>query len=373
MSLAWSTSSSGSLHSISHSSDSKDWESNVLFSPYRKDDGKCDGEFTLTEAQLLEELKRPGNDYNCMSKIVSMWSMKESLNENEITKLVAHHQYVIVQTKDEFCWSFEKDSKQIVIQRGKSFLSVNGYKTGRARFCSEVIDRKEINGENATIFLLFLYLKNEKQLQKVYNPGCANCIHFAKEIFNCVKKANSGQGLSASKILPEALKWYNSLKFGVTVWQHPQKHAFELHQDTKINQILADLAVKENFKPEEADLFLGYVRLDKRQTLKQSGVQNNSVLYLFVGTPGCGENASRIPVHILDKSGAPHTLDVRISEPVQNIMMLVEDISKVRFAGPYHNVNLMFGREVLDASKTLKDYGIDIPNMPLCIYPLKQG
>lgn len=174
-----SSSSSNSSKSSSSSNAGKkggDWKGKVYFDP--NSDSKKGEDYHIDDAKLEEKMKSIIDDSELIEKI---WVYKNPLSPWQLTQLVFHHRFVVLETSD-WWWSIEKNTEGITIQRSKHITYVrDNYR--RNKRLTPVAEMNSDKGRMKMKDLVeFLYKKDE--LNKTYNVLSENCQDFSKRIFD---------------------------------------------------------------------------------------------------------------------------------------------------------------------------------------------
>ena len=158
-----------------------EWKSIVYFDPYS--DSEEGNDYHIDDEQLLEMMEEIIDESEYIEKI---WVYKRPLSSWQLTQLLFHHQFVVLETSD-WWWSIEKNGEGITIQRSKKLSYVKDYYRRTKRITPIV----EVNSDQGTKkmkdVIKFLYEKDE--LHRRYHFTDENCKDFAKRIFDQFARA----------------------------------------------------------------------------------------------------------------------------------------------------------------------------------------
>ena len=99
--------------------------------------------------------------------------------------LIVYHQFVVIETNKR-CWSIEKDSEKILLQRSKTKCCVEKYKEGKVRSTTvEIMVEKE---ERGSMKDLFEFICRVDELKRKYDLISDNCQHSAGRLFSKFEK-----------------------------------------------------------------------------------------------------------------------------------------------------------------------------------------
>ncbi|XP_078346020.1 uncharacterized protein LOC144631462 [Oculina patagonica] len=123
-------------------------------------------------------------DFWLIPKMADLIDDSQEITRIEVYKKpfakVANHQFVVLETT-KFHWSIEKDSKQIVIQRG-SLDKVKNFDIGGKR--TDPVEVMSSDKGTGTMKDLIEFLFYENELWRSYNLVHENCQNFAKRVFD---------------------------------------------------------------------------------------------------------------------------------------------------------------------------------------------
>ena len=158
-----------------------EWKSIVYFDPYS--DSKKGNDYHINDEQLLEKMKEIIDASEYIEKI---WVYKKPLSSWQLTQVLLHHQFVVLETSD-WWWSIEKNGEGITIQRSKKLSYVKDY----YRRTKRIKPIEEVNSDQGQMKMkdLIEFLYQENELNKPYHFMNENCQHFAKRIFDKFAKA----------------------------------------------------------------------------------------------------------------------------------------------------------------------------------------
>lgn len=152
------------------------WEFQVYFDPESdKRRGRC---YNISDDSLISEMSEL-IDYR--EKITDIWVYRCPLSAWQLTQVLLNHQFVVLETND-WWWSIEKNTEEIVIQRSKDKSWVRDYLKQKERNTPVEILSSDKGRESMESLIAFLYLKNE--VNKTYDWINDNCKNFAKRIFD---------------------------------------------------------------------------------------------------------------------------------------------------------------------------------------------
>ena len=125
---------------------------------------------------------------------VEIFKIKLSLLSSRIPVIAgAWHEFTVVKSENWY-WSFEKNSKGIYVQQGKTAESVKDYCFGEKRTKVNPEGRhSEEEHEGDTIQDIFIWIYSNDHLNQGYHATKSNCHHFASLVFEAIARQNGRQ------------------------------------------------------------------------------------------------------------------------------------------------------------------------------------
>ena len=168
--------------------DSKSWTGKVKFCA---ESSETNGSVTRDVAITCVADKAHSELMKCIDpkeeiRIISVY--KVPLQSSPKMSSSLFHEFLVLATNRCY-WSFERNAKEIVIQRGKKLNNVKSWCGERQRKAEQKEDFSKSVRLNMGDFVA--YLHREEILNTPYNLIAANCQHFAEEIFNYIARSET--------------------------------------------------------------------------------------------------------------------------------------------------------------------------------------
>jgi hypothetical protein len=158
----------------------EDWKSEIYFDP--RSDSSSGPDYRITDSQLRQRLREL---IDVSEEIVKITVYKEDLWDWQLTRLMAYHTFVVLET-NEWWWSIEKNAQGITIQRSKDWEYVaKRYRRNTRK------DTGLMNQDTGRYKMedLVEWIYKEDELNKRYHFLESNCQGFAKRIFDHFAKS----------------------------------------------------------------------------------------------------------------------------------------------------------------------------------------
>jgi hypothetical protein len=165
-----------------------DWTKTLYFTPDAKNPGSSPAEVSDNDLKShFAEVEGTEED------IVRVDIFKSNLKPY-IPKLCgAWHEFIVVESKSWY-WSFEKDSKGIRVQRGKTLKSVKEYYRGEKRPGTVKPEGRDFQlGQGDKIQDIFIWIYRKDYLNHSYHVTKSNCHYFASLLFEAIARQKGRQ------------------------------------------------------------------------------------------------------------------------------------------------------------------------------------
>lgn len=160
-----------------------EWTYKVFFYPYA--DNHTDDVNLITFEELIQQFEN-GSIPN--ARLKSVYLYKHPLEEymESLMNVLFYHEYVVVQTSDGMWWSFEKNGKGIIVQRGKSIQSVRDFKMKTYRMTNGYWEPQQIRHMDGimTVKRLISVLNERDWQDNMYHFFYANCQAFSEYVYS---------------------------------------------------------------------------------------------------------------------------------------------------------------------------------------------
>ncbi len=176
-------------NSSSGSSKGDGWTNTLYFTPDAENPGSSPTEVKNDNLKShFAKVEGTGED------IKQVWIYKHNLFSLVPKWCGAWHEFTVVESKSWY-WSFEKDSKGICVQRGKTLKSVKEYYRGKERTGTVKPEgRPSQQGHKGdTIQYIFIWIYKEEYLKEGYHATKNNCQYFASLLFEAIARQEDRQ------------------------------------------------------------------------------------------------------------------------------------------------------------------------------------
>jgi hypothetical protein len=176
-------------NSPSGSAKGEDWTKTLYFTPDAENPGPSPTEVSDNDLKShFAKVEGTGED------IKQVWIYKHNLSSLVPKWFGAWHEFTVVESKSWY-WSFEKDSKGIRVQRGKTLKSVKEYYRGERRTGTvEPEGRPSQQGRKGdTIQDIFIWIYRKDYLNQSYHVTESNCHYFASLLFEAIARQKGRQ------------------------------------------------------------------------------------------------------------------------------------------------------------------------------------